>query len=51
MKTATLGINPKCPRSPPLGAAEQEAICGVIQRAEQLDVNEKERVSFLEIFY
>lgn len=51
MKTATLGTNPNCPKSPALGAAEQEAICGVIQRAEQLDVHEKERVRFFRGFY
>lgn len=51
MKTAILGINPNRSKSSPLDADEQEAICGVIQRAEQLDVNEKERVIILLYFY
>lgn len=45
MKTATLGVNSNSSKTSPLAATEQEAICGVIQRAEQLDVNEKQRVS------
>lgn len=51
MKTATLGINPNCSRSPPLGEAENETIKDVIKRAEQLDINEKERVRFLVSYY
>lgn len=47
MKTATLGINANCSKSAPLGEAEQKAICSVIQRAEQLDVTEMERVRLL----
>lgn len=47
MKTASLGINPGCPKSSPLGVEEQEIICAVIQKAEQLDLIERERVRLL----
>ncbi|XP_074040221.1 rabphilin isoform X2 [Leptinotarsa decemlineata] len=47
VKTATLGYNAKSPKTSPLAAEEQEAIVNVIQRAEQLDVSEQERIGKL----
>ncbi|KAG5888086.1 hypothetical protein JTB14_024858 [Gonioctena quinquepunctata] len=47
VKTASLGYSPKSPKSTPLAAEEQEKIVNVIQRAEQLDVSEQERIGKL----
>ncbi|CAH1112426.1 unnamed protein product [Psylliodes chrysocephalus] len=47
VKTATLGYSHKVPQSSPLAAEEQEAIVQVIQRAEQLDMSEQQRIGKL----
>ncbi|XP_057651599.1 uncharacterized protein LOC130891082 isoform X6 [Diorhabda carinulata] len=47
VKTASFGYSQKAPPISPLAAEEQEAIVQVIQRAEQLDISEQQRIGKL----